>query len=50
MLKETITKGLGEMEKRKLNPVAKNCNKFNKPATHADRKKAVVRGYDIKVC
>lgn len=20
------------------NPVAKNCNKFNKPATHRDRK------------
>ena len=27
------------------NPVAKNCNKFNKPATHKDRKKAIKRGY-----
>ncbi len=35
------------MEKQKLrNPVAKNCNKFNKPATHVDRKKAAARGYD----
>lgn len=34
------------MEKQKLrNPVAKNCNKFNKPATHKDRKKAASRGY-----
>ncbi len=34
------------MEKQRLrNPVAKNCNKFNKPATHKDRKKAASRGY-----
>lgn len=26
------------------NPVAKNMNKFNKPATHKDRKKAEKRG------
>jgi hypothetical protein len=31
--------------KKKANPVAKNCNKFNKPATHKDRKKAMKRGY-----
>ena len=41
-----VVEGLGEMEKIKLNPVAKNCNKFNKPATHVDRKKAAARGYD----
>lgn len=29
----------------KSNPVAKNCNKFNKPATHTDRKKALKKGY-----
>lgn len=34
------------MERIKSNPVAKNCNKFNKPATHADRKKASKRGYE----
>ena len=34
------------MEKIKSNPVAKNCNKFNKPATHKDRKKAAASGYD----
>lgn len=28
-----------------INPVAKNLNKFNKPATHKDRKKAGKRGY-----
>ena len=28
------------MAKQKLNPVAKNMNKFNKPATQTDRKKA----------
>jgi len=33
------------MERNKSNPVAKNCNKFNKPATHKDRKKAASRGY-----
>lgn len=33
------------MERNKRNPVAKNCNKFNKPATHKDRKKAASRGY-----
>ena len=33
------------MERNRRNPVAKNCNKFNKPATHADRKKAIKRGY-----
>jgi hypothetical protein len=26
------------------NPVAKNLNRFNKPATHKDRKKADKRG------
>ena len=32
------------MKKRnKTNPVAKNINKFNKPATHKDRKKAANR-------
>ena len=34
------------MERIKSNPVAKNCNKFNKAATHVDRKKAAARGYD----
>ena len=29
----------------KKNPVAKNLNKFNKPATHVDRKKRDARGY-----
>ena len=29
----------------KGNPVAKNLNKFNKPATHKDKKKDVKRGY-----
>ncbi len=33
------------MERNKRNPVAKNLNKFNKPATHKDRKKAASRGY-----
>jgi hypothetical protein len=33
------------MAKQKLNPVAKNINKFNKPATHVDRKKAAKKGY-----
>ena len=33
------------MAKQKLNPVAKNINKFNKPVTHADRKKAAKKGY-----
>ena len=45
-LKSSITKGLEKMERIKSNPVAKNCNKFNKPATHADRKKASKRGYE----
>jgi hypothetical protein len=27
------------------NPVAKNLNRFNKPATQRDRKKAARRGY-----
>lgn len=26
------------------NPVAKNLNRFNKPATHKDRKQAAKRG------
>lgn len=26
------------------NPVAKNCNKFNRAATHRDRKRAEKRG------
>lgn len=29
----------------KSNPVAKNLNKVNKPATFTDRKKAQKRGY-----
>lgn len=33
------------MERNRLNPVAKNINKFNKPATHVDRKKAEKKGY-----
>jgi hypothetical protein len=34
------------MAKTKLNPVAKNFNKFNKPATHVDRKKeSKIRGH-----
>ena len=33
------------MERNKSNPVAKNLNKFNKPATYKDRKKAMSRGY-----
>jgi len=46
VLRKAIIKGLGKMEKLTLrNPVAKNCNKFNKPATHKDRKKAASRGY-----
>jgi len=31
--------------KGRKNPVAKNLNKFNKPTTHADRKKKLARGY-----
>ena len=31
--------------RQKRNPVAKNCNKFNKPATHVDRKKRAKKGY-----
>jgi hypothetical protein len=31
--------------KRKSNPVAKNLPKFNRPATHVDRKKAEKGGY-----
>lgn len=30
---------------RKTNPVAKNMEKFNRPATFVDRKKAASRGY-----
>ena len=30
----------------KGNPVAKNLNKFNKPATHKDRKKEMKKGYE----
>mgnify|MGYP003625042939 FL=1 len=33
------------MAKMKSNPVAKNINTFNKPATHKDRKQAAKRGY-----
>lgn len=33
------------MERSKSNPVAKNLNKFNKPATYRDRKKAMKKGY-----
>jgi hypothetical protein len=32
------------MKALKGNPVAKNMEKFNRPVTHADRKKAVKRG------
>lgn len=32
--------------KGKGNPVAKNLNKFNKPATHIDRKKEMKKGYE----
>ena len=45
VLRKVIIKGLEEMAKMKLNPVAKNINKFNKPATHKDRKQAARRGY-----
>ena len=34
------------MERNKSNPVAKNLNKFNKPATFVDRKKALKKGYE----
>jgi hypothetical protein len=34
------------MEKKRSNPVAKNLNKFNKPATHKDRKKEQKKGYN----
>jgi hypothetical protein len=34
------------MERNKSNPVAKNLNKFNKPATFVDRKKAMKKGYE----
>jgi hypothetical protein len=44
-LKDNTIKGLGNMEKNKRNPVAKNMNKFNKPATQTDRKKAAKKGY-----
>lgn len=33
-----------EFERIFGNPVAKNMEKFNKPATHTDRKKAQKRG------
>lgn len=39
-----LYKGL-DMRKIKGNPVAKNINKFNKPATHIDRKKAMKKGH-----
>ena len=45
-LRSSITKGLENMERNKLNPVAKNINKFNKPDTHTDRKKAMKKGYE----
>ena len=44
-LKGLTTRGLGNMEKNRRNPVAKNMNKFNKPATQTDRKKAAKKGY-----
>jgi hypothetical protein len=31
--------------RRKGNPVAKNMERFNRPATHRDRKKALKRGF-----
>ena len=31
---------------RKSNPVAKNLPKFNRPATHVDRKKRDKKGYE----
>jgi hypothetical protein len=34
-----------ETNETKGNPVAKNLNKFNKPATHKDKKKDAKRGY-----
>lgn len=34
-----------DKRRRTINPVAKNSNKFNKPATHKDRKKESKRGY-----
>ena len=34
-----------ETRESKGNPVAKNLNKFNKPATHKDKKKDAKRGY-----
>jgi len=34
-----------ETREAKGNPVAKNLNKFNKPATHKDKKKDAKRGY-----
>ena len=37
--------GLAEADDgSKMNPVAKNMNKFNKPATYKDRKKSLKRG------
>ena len=45
-LNASITKGLENMEKKRSNPVAKNLNKFNKPATHKDRKKEQKKGYN----
>jgi len=32
-------------KRRKTNPVAKNLNQFNKPATHVDTKKRALKGY-----
>lgn len=36
---------MDQKEESKGNPVAKNLNKFNKPATHKDKKKDAKRGY-----
>ena len=35
----------GKKRQKPGNPVAKYLNKFNKPATHTDRKKADKRGH-----
>lgn len=42
--KTTGRVGEGKDDGSKMNPVAKNLNKFNKPATFKDRKKSLKRG------
>lgn len=41
--KRTVSLGKLIMGRRRSNPVAKNMNKFNKPATHKDRKREAKR-------